>query len=204
MFALSCHLNNSQIVHYFNGGRSLLAHRRCYIKPPCFFKNMKITITFTDNESDNSQEPVEDFRKPNEEPPDEPPAKPQESSSVWRNWTLGILLSILLPSFRHKWGPYLLLKSQVDMAVETAETVAEVVEDIAEVVEKVADEVADRLPENGKVKDAVESIEHFAEEVAEDAKIAQEFIHKVEEVEEKIESLNLFDMDRKSDRPKES
>ncbi|ONI02375.1 hypothetical protein PRUPE_6G194000 [Prunus persica] len=104
-----------------------------------------------------------------------------------KNWIVGLMLSIIIPSLRHKWGPLLALKSKVDMAVDTVESVTEVVEELAEEVEKVAEQVEDKLPEDAKLREAVESVEHLAEDAVKKAELAKDVIHKVEEVEEEVE-----------------
>ncbi|KAF8406058.1 hypothetical protein HHK36_008138 [Tetracentron sinense] len=110
-------------------------------------------------------------------------------SSSWKNWILGALFSIVLPFLKHKWGPLLALKNEVDMVVDTVERVAEIVEKVAEGVEKVADEVADNLPEGGKLHDALRIVENLAQETAEGAQRAGDLIDKVEAMEDKLESL---------------
>jgi hypothetical protein len=56
--------------------------------------------------------------------------------------------------------------------------VAEAVEDEATVAEKVSSEVAE-LPENGRLRTAAVLLEHASKEVAEEAHLAQNIIHKV-------------------------
>lgn len=68
---------------------------------------------------------------------------------------------------------------QVDTVIDTVETVAEVVEAVAHKVEEVADGIADKLPEDGKLKAAVEAIEAIAKETAKDAHIMDELIENV-------------------------
>ncbi|KAL4336321.1 hypothetical protein GQ457_07G023880 [Hibiscus cannabinus] len=122
-----------------------------------------------------------------------PPAPaPASGLGSWKHWFLGILMSIILPMWRGDWRPLLKLKlEQAETVIETAEAVTDIVENVAEQVEKVADEVGDVLPE-GKLKDALEIVEDIADEAADDARRAGEFIDKVEEVvdqvEEKVES----------------
>lgn len=65
------------------------------------------------------------------------------------------------------------------MVKDTAEVVAEAVEDAATVAEKVSSEVAEQLPENGRLRTAVVLLEHASKEVAEEAHLAQNIIHKV-------------------------
>ncbi|XP_010272973.1 PREDICTED: uncharacterized protein LOC104608631 [Nelumbo nucifera] len=110
-------------------------------------------------------------------------------SNSWRNWIFGMLISIILPFWRNKWAPLLTLKREVDTVVETIENVVNVVEVVAEEVENVADEIAKKLPEGGKLKEAVCAVEHIAKEAAKDAHLAEEFLEKVEEVEKDVEAL---------------
>ncbi|KAL5779797.1 hypothetical protein ACOSQ2_010534 [Xanthoceras sorbifolium] len=119
----------------------------------------------------------------------EPPLSSDPSPHSWKLWILGMLISAVLPFWRSKWGPFQRLKNQVDAALETAEHVAEILEDVAEEVEKVADEVADHLPQGGKLKEAVTFIENVAKETAKDSHRVDEFIEKVEQVENDVESL---------------
>ncbi|KAK6923801.1 hypothetical protein RJ641_010001 [Dillenia turbinata] len=107
----------------------------------------------------------------------------------WKQWMVGMVLSILLPSFKYKWGPLQVLKNKVDTAMETVETVSEVVEEIAEKVEKVADEIGDKLPEDAKLKDALESVESLAREAAKEAELAKQLIDQVQEKEKEVEEL---------------
>ncbi|PRQ48575.1 hypothetical protein RchiOBHm_Chr2g0112261 [Rosa chinensis] len=130
--------------------------------------------------------------------PPEPHQVPAKSPfSAWKHWILGLTLSILVPSFRHKGGPFLALKSKVDVAMETVESVTEVVEELAEEVEKVSEQVADKLPDDAKLKKAMESVEHLAEEAVEKAKLAEDIIHKVKEVEEEVEEALIDGSDKK-------
>ncbi|XP_010266764.1 PREDICTED: uncharacterized protein LOC104604195 [Nelumbo nucifera] len=110
-------------------------------------------------------------------------------SNSWRSWIFGILVTIVLPFLKNKWAPLLTLKKEVDTVVDTIENVVTVVEKVAEEVEKVADEVADKLPEGGKLREAVCAVEHIAKEAAKDAQMAGDFIDKVEEVEKDVEAL---------------
>ncbi|XP_062118571.1 uncharacterized protein LOC133832213 [Humulus lupulus] len=106
-----------------------------------------------------------------------------------QGWVLGLVVSLILPFYRNKWGPLLSIKRKVDMVVNSVEAVAEAVEKVAEKVEDIAEDIADKLPENGKLKDAVLFIEKVAHETAKDAHFVDDFIEKVEEVEEKVESF---------------
>ncbi|KAK9284829.1 hypothetical protein L1049_024007 [Liquidambar formosana] len=113
----------------------------------------------------------------------EPPVPDRPPSPEWKKWVVGILLSIVLPSFRHKWGPLLVLE--------------EAVEDLAEGVEKVADVVEDKLPDHDtKLKEVTESVENLAKETVKEAEQVQEFAQKVEKLEEDVETLMEPGMDQ--------
>ncbi|XVE60545.1 hypothetical protein DITRI_Ditri05aG0137300 [Diplodiscus trichospermus] len=125
------------------------------------------------------------------------PTVPSASSPTpvpgsWKPWILGILLSVILPFWRGKWGPLLKLKEEVQAVINKVEAVTDTVEKVAEEVEKVADDIGDQLPE-GRLKDALEFVEDMAEDTADGAQLAGDFIDKVEdmvdEAEEKVESL---------------
>uniref|UniRef100_A0A5B6YJ18 Uncharacterized protein n=1 Tax=Davidia involucrata TaxID=16924 RepID=A0A5B6YJ18_DAVIN len=115
------------------------------------------------------------------------PSGPSPNSP--KSWILGLLLTILIPFLRNKWGPLFKLKEGVENALETAEHVTEAIEKVAEEVEKVAEEVAEELPEGGKLKNAFVFVENVAKKTAKDAQIGEEIIDKVEEIEKDVESL---------------
>ncbi|XP_024027957.1 uncharacterized protein LOC21402729 [Morus notabilis] len=106
----------------------------------------------------------------------------------WQGWILGVVVTLILPLCSGKWGNFLTIKNKIDRVVETAEAVAEAVEHVAEKVEEIADDIGNKLP-NGKLKDALDVIETIAKETAKDAHNVDEFIEKVEEAEDKMESL---------------
>lgn len=110
------------------------------------------------------------------------------SPSSWKLWVLGALVSVILPFWTNKWGPLWKLKNKAEAVVETMDRVTEIVEEVAEKVEHVAEEVAKHLPD-GRLKDAVTSVEHVAEMVDKDAHLAGDIIDKVEEVEEEVDSF---------------
>ncbi|PWZ53807.1 hypothetical protein Zm00014a_021982 [Zea mays] len=118
---------------------------------------------------------------------------------------VGSILAAAAPMLHSRWASFLLIQSkakspvpraaklctdakfnsapmpsgEVDMVKDTAEVVAEAVEDAATVAEKVSSEVAEQLPENGRLRTAVVLLEHASKEVAEEAHLAQNIIHKV-------------------------
>ncbi|KAL5681262.1 hypothetical protein ACJX0J_007647, partial [Zea mays] len=91
---------------------------------------------------------------------------------------VGSILAAAAPMLHSRWASFLLIQSEVDMVKDTAEVVAEAVEDAATVAEKVSSEVAEQLPENGRLRTAVVLLEHASKEVAEEAHLAQNIIHK--------------------------
>lgn len=72
---------------------------------------------------------------------------------------------------------------------DTAEAVAEVVEEAATFAEKVSSEVAEQLPEGGRLRTAAVLVEKASKEVAHEAHLAQDIIHKVEEIEEDVKAI---------------
>ncbi|CAI9763566.1 unnamed protein product [Fraxinus pennsylvanica] len=108
-------------------------------------------------------------------------------SCSWKKWLLGLLLTVILPAMGHKGGLFVGLKSKIAAALKTVETVTEIVEEVAEEVEKVVEEVEEKLPQDSKLKEALESVENLAKKAVKEAKQAEELVHKVQNVEETIE-----------------
>ncbi|GER27321.1 plastid-targeted protein 3 [Striga asiatica] len=117
------------------------------------------------------------------------------SPSLLKKWLLGVLLSVILPAAGHKGGFLLGLKVKIDQAMETVENVTEIVEEIAEEAEKIAEEVEEKLPEDSKLKETLDSFEELTKMAAKEARRAQDIVHqlllnldaRVKEVEEEIE-----------------
>ncbi|XP_019174160.1 PREDICTED: uncharacterized protein LOC109169725 [Ipomoea nil] len=107
-------------------------------------------------------------------------------SNSLKGWIVGIILSILLPSFRGKLGPWMQLKNTVDSLVETVEDIADGIEKVAEVVDKAVEEIVDDLPE-GKLKDAAKFVENMAEKIDKSAEKLGDMIDKAQEIEDKVE-----------------
>ncbi|KAL7583280.1 hypothetical protein Lser_V15G44516 [Lactuca serriola] len=123
-----------------------------------------------------------------------PPGVPLPSgppSDSMNGWVLCIVLTFVLPFITRKWGPLIALKNRVDTAVDMAEHIAEVMEDVAGKVDKVIDSITDDLPEDSKLRKRLEAIDELIEGVAMSAHIANDIIDKVEEAEDKLESLIL-------------
>ncbi|XP_077224905.1 uncharacterized protein LOC143858154 [Tasmannia lanceolata] len=110
------------------------------------------------------------------------PNPPKPGFPLWARWVLGSILSLFLMKI-------LKIESEVENVAEMIENAAEVVEKVAEVVEKVSSEVADKLPDDGKLKDAVLLVERVSNEAAKDAQTTIDFIHKVDELKQEVETL---------------
>ncbi|KAL3340145.1 hypothetical protein AABB24_028658 [Solanum stoloniferum] len=102
----------------------------------------------------------------------------------WVSWAVGLSVTVPLITAR-----LLTVTKQVSLAAETVEKVAEAVEKVADDVDRAAEEFAAKLPECGKLRGIVESIEHLAEETEKDAQVVQDLMDKVEEVDEKLEAF---------------
>ncbi|KAI3806722.1 hypothetical protein L1987_22636 [Smallanthus sonchifolius] len=135
-----------------------------------------------------------------------PPEAPVPSGSPYgslRNWIVGIVLTLILPFFTHKWGSLLLLKNKVDKKIETTEHVVKTVENVAERVDKVIDSITDDLPEDSKLKKGLEFVDEIAEGIAKGAHVADKTINKVEEAEDKLESLITHENSKGDEIPHE-
>lgn len=124
-------------------------------------------------------------------PPAGAPVPSGSPSGSMKSWVVGIVLTFVLPFFTHKWGPLTLLKNKVDTVVDTAESIMEAIEDVAGKVDKVIDNITDDLPKNSKLRNTLEAIDKLVEGVEKSAHIANDIIDKVEEAEDKLESLIL-------------
>ncbi|KAH7866120.1 hypothetical protein Vadar_015818 [Vaccinium darrowii] len=124
------------------------------------------------------------------QPSGPPPRKP--IFPTWAKWVFGSLISIILPFWKLKWGSLILLEDKVEQVVEEVEVVAEVVEKVAETAEKVSAEVADKFPDNSKLKEAALVVEHISTVAATDAEMAEDVIHKVEELKHDLTDLGTM------------
>ncbi|KAK1432288.1 hypothetical protein QVD17_09183 [Tagetes erecta] len=122
-------------------------------------------------------------------PPPSVPLPSGSPSGSMRNWIVGIVLTFVLPFCTHKWGPLLVLKNKVDNVVNQAEFIMEAIESVAEKVDNVIDNITDDLPENSELRKAMEAVDELVEGVAKGAHFANDIIDKVEEVEDKLESM---------------
>lgn len=72
----------------------------------------------------------------------------------------------------------MILLGKVEEVVKEAEEVAEVVEKVATTAEKLSAEFAEKL-DNGELKEVALMVEHVSSVTAKDARMTQDFIHKV-------------------------
>ncbi|KAJ6372021.1 hypothetical protein OIU77_002360 [Salix suchowensis] len=107
-------------------------------------------------------------------------------------WILGSILSIILPFWKRKREELKRLEGEAEIIVEEVGQVAEVVEKVAAVAEKVSEEVAEVLPENGKLKETALLIEQVSKAAVHDAKLTQDFIHKVDALKHDIDDLKMM------------
>ncbi|KAL3638878.1 hypothetical protein CASFOL_016785 [Castilleja foliolosa] len=133
---------------------------------------------------------------PGAPPPSQPPFN-------FINWIVGVSITIILPFITHKWTSFLKLKNEVETAVQTVEDIVEAVEEVTEGVEKAAEKIAEDLPEGGAFRKAVDFVEHVAERANRDAQLVDDFIDKVQEVEEKIEDYLQYDKEEDEEKDKE-
>jgi len=124
------------------------------------------------------------------QPSGPPPRKP--IFPTWAKWVFGSLMSIIMPFWKLKWGSLILLEDKVEQVVEEVEVVVEVVEKVAETAEKVSAEVADKFPDNSKLKEAALIVEHISTVAATDAEMAEDVIHKVEELKRDLTDLGTL------------
>uniref|UniRef100_A0A7C9DYN0 Uncharacterized protein n=1 Tax=Opuntia streptacantha TaxID=393608 RepID=A0A7C9DYN0_OPUST len=120
-----------------------------------------------------------DSAQPAPPPPPTTPSNPPSTPFGRKGWIAGIVITLLLPFLKNKWGPLLLFKDKFDADLEKVEDVVETVEKIAEGVEKVAEDFTEMLPDGSRLKNAVNMVEHAAEKVAKDARLADAAIDEV-------------------------
>ncbi|KAF5444200.1 hypothetical protein F2P56_036694 [Juglans regia] len=107
----------------------------------------------------------------------------------WIKWVFGSGVTLSISTWKQDWRKRLRIGGETEMVVEEVESVAEIVEKVATVAEKISAEVADKLPENGKLKEAALFVERVSKEAAHDAHLTKDFIHKVDALKEDLEAL---------------
>ncbi|XP_075481931.1 uncharacterized protein LOC142522433 [Primulina tabacum] len=109
------------------------------------------------------------------------------STAPWKKWLLGVLFTVILPAAGHKGGLFVGLKAKIDKAIETVEVVTDVVEGIAEETDKIVEEVESKLPGDSKLRKTLDKLDDLTKKAVDEAKQAEDIIHKVREVEQDIE-----------------
>ncbi|OIV94560.1 hypothetical protein TanjilG_25622 [Lupinus angustifolius] len=120
------------------------------------------------------------------------PASTNFSFPYWLRWVFGSLLSLLIPFWKHNWENLRRIEGEAVIVVEEVETVANVVEKVATVAERVSENIAEKLPGDGKLKEAALVVEHASKQVLHGAQLTEEFIHKVEELKNDLDDLESF------------
>nr|GMD91235.1 uncharacterized protein LOC109169725 [Ipomoea batatas]GME04843.1 uncharacterized protein LOC109169725 [Ipomoea batatas] len=182
--AMSTLLPSSSSAVYYNNKHSLRSHNLSSHSNLTFTisKQLSLPVLGTSNAKSKRNSIVcNNGGQPGVPSPSGPP-----SSNSLKGWIVGIILSIILPSFRGKLGPWMQLKNTVDTLVETVEEIADGIEKVAEVVDKAVEEIVDDLPE-GKLKDAAKFVEHMAEKIDKSAETLGDMIDKAQEIEDKVE-----------------
>ncbi|XP_073050743.1 uncharacterized protein [Primulina eburnea] len=118
-------------------------------------------------------------------------SSPDPSTSPWKKWLLGILLTVILPAVGYQGGIFVGLKARIDKAIEKVEQLTEVVEEIAEETDKIVEEVEAKLPGDSKLKQTLDKFDNLAKKAVDEAKQAEDIIHKVRDVEEEVEEALL-------------
>ncbi|KAL8536226.1 hypothetical protein ACS0TY_011742 [Phlomoides rotata] len=109
--------------------------------------------------------------------------------SKWMKRVLGSLVLVLLPFWKNKWDTLLTLEGEAEKVVEEVEVVVEVVEKVATTAEKVAEVVEKQLPDNSKIKEATQVMEHVSSVAAHNVQLIQNLINKVDDVKQDVEEL---------------
>ncbi|XP_010108415.2 uncharacterized protein LOC21387641 [Morus notabilis] len=134
---------------------------------------------------------VKDHAKEKVRFPANVPASPRQYFPYWARWVLGSILTVL-PFSNEKWANLQTIEGKAEMVVEEVENVAEIVERVATVAKKVSSNVAEKLPEDGKLKETALFVERVSKKAAHDAQLTIDFIHKVDELKHDIEDLETM------------
>ncbi|XP_073156264.1 uncharacterized protein [Henckelia pumila] len=115
-------------------------------------------------------------------------SSPDPATAPWKKWLVGILLTVILPAIGHKGGLFVGLKAKIDKAIEKVELVTEVVEEIADEAEKIVEELEAKLPGDSKLRKTLDKFDNLAKLAVNEAKQAEDIVHKVREVEQEVEN----------------
>ncbi|GJX83273.1 acetyl-CoA-benzylalcohol acetyltransferase-like protein [Tanacetum coccineum] len=110
------------------------------------------------------------------------PAPPRPNIFSWVKWVLASIVPLMFSFWKQKWD------SNVEEVAREVEEVAEVVEKVASTTEKISAEVAEKL-DNGELKQVALMVEHVSTIIAKDARMTEEFIHKVGDLKQDITDL---------------
>ncbi|GAA0140969.1 hypothetical protein LIER_02218 [Lithospermum erythrorhizon] len=110
---------------------------------------------------------------------------PPQPTRNWKRWVLGILISVIIPSYTHKLGPLGVWKDEFDSRLQEVEEAIEGGEKVATAVEKVAEKWLDSLPE-GWLKDTLTIMEQGAERASKLFNKVDNVIDEFQEEEKKI------------------
>ncbi|GAB2245751.1 hypothetical protein Droror1_Dr00001244 [Drosera rotundifolia] len=123
--------------------------------------------------------------------PARPTRAPKPGFPRWARWLLGSVLSLVLSFWmpNAKWGTLLRIGGEAEIVMQEVEKAAEAVEKMATMAEKVTADIAQQLPDDAKIKAAALIAEHVSEEAANDARIVEQIIHKVDEVKQDVEDI---------------
>ncbi|GJN20445.1 hypothetical protein PR202_gb07824 [Eleusine coracana subsp. coracana] len=102
---------------------------------------------------------------------------------------IGSVLAVATPFVHSKWASFLRIQSEVEVVKDAVQAVAEVVEEAATLTEKVSSEIVEQLPEGGRLRPVAVLLEHASKQVAEEAHLAKDIIHKVDEIEEDVKAI---------------
>ncbi|OVA09278.1 hypothetical protein BVC80_8359g6 [Macleaya cordata] len=158
--------------------------------------NQGLQLLYADHEVQNSESATKITRTNANNFQQPTPSRPKPDYPSWTRWIFGAILTLVLPFWKEKLNKLLKLEEEVEMVAEVVENVAETVERVAVVTEKLSSEVADKIPGDGKLKKAALLIERASTEATKDARIAEDIIHKVEELKQDVETLiepHVFD-----------
>ncbi|KAF2294162.1 hypothetical protein GH714_007968 [Hevea brasiliensis] len=122
-----------------------------------------------------------------------PPVDPPRANyASWAKWMLGSMLSLILPFWKEKWEKLKMIEGEAEIVGEEVESVAAVVQKFATMAENISAEVAEKLPENGKLKETAVLIERVSKATAHDAQLTRDFIHKVDKLKHDFEDLETM------------
>ncbi|XP_076940529.1 uncharacterized protein LOC143609743 [Bidens hawaiensis] len=138
---------------------------------------------------ERSESKMEDESKFKVQPSD--PDPPRANIFSWVKWLLGSTIPLLFSFWKQKWDSMLKLEGKVEEVVKEAKEVAEAVEKVASTTEKLSAKVAERL-DNGELKEVALMIEHVSNVIAKDARMTEDFIHKVGDVKQDLTDLEAM------------